>query len=355
MSKNLEKEIEALKKENRLLDSKIIELYTLYNMSKKLSLAMKLEEIFSGTMEVISGSLDIDDFCIMLLDKKTQSLHISACYGDIDLSGTSFSVGEGVTGMVVKTGERRLISDVSQCEDFLFYKGKKKNIGSFLCVPLKGRDGEVLGAFNVHKHEAHSFTGVDVDFFAEVADHIAAAVYKALSLRRMEELSNRDPLTGLFNRRYFFDHFEKEVERLKRYNHHSSLILLDVDYFKNFNDVNGHLLGDEALKAVAKVLINNTRDADVIARFGGEEFIVILPETEKEKAMAAAEKIRQAIEDEKVAGEENQPGGKLTATIGVSSMPDDAIFASEIVDCADKALYLGKTKGRNIVVAYTEK
>lgn len=355
MSNNLENEVEELRKQNRFLDSKMIEIYTLYNISKRLSLATKLEEVFSGSMDVISGSLEIDDFCIMLLDEKGDSLYVNACHGEVDLVGTSFKVGDGVTGMAVQTGEKKLISDVSKCDEFLFYNGKKNNIGSFLCIPLKGKDKEVIGALNVHKSQPDSFTEADLEFFGEIATHIAAAIFKALSLRRMEELSNRDPLTGLFNRRYFFDYFEKEVERVKRHKHHSSLILIDVDYFKNFNDKNGHLLGDEALKTVARILSDNCRVADVIARFGGEEFIIILQETGKAKAVAVAEKIRQAIEDEPVAGEENQPGAKLTATLGVSSMPDDAVFASEIVDCADKALYLGKTMGRNIVVSYMEK
>lgn len=349
----LEKRIESLEKENIILDSKILELYTLYSISKKLSMATQLEEIFNGTMEHISRSLQIDDFCILLKDESGEVLKVSASHGDVDLTDITLSVGEGLTGKVALTGEKILARDVSKEPEFLFYKGKKKNIGSFLCIPLMGSDGRVIGILNVHKPEVNAFAVTDLELFEEVAGQIAIALDKALSFRNIKELSIRDELTGLYNRRYFFDYFEKDMERAKRYGRELSLIIIDIDYFKNFNDTNGHLLGDKALKKVASLLSDAVRTADVVARFGGEEFVVLLPEVGKDYAMQVAEKLREVIELEKFEGEENQPGGKLTATFGVSSFSDDTAYATELIDCADKALYTGKTKGRNIVSPFT--
>lgn len=349
----LEKRIDSLEKENILLDSKILELYTLYSISKKLSMVTQLEEIFNGTMEHISRSLQIDDFCIFLKDETGEVLKVSASHGDVDLTDITLSVGEGLTGKVALTGMKILSKDVSKEPEFLFYRGKKKNIGSFLCLPLMGSDGRVIGILNVHKPEVDAFADTDIELFEEVAGQIAVALDKALSFRNIKELSIRDELTGLYNRRYFFDYFEKDVERAKRYDRELSLIIIDIDYFKNFNDTNGHLLGDKALKKFASLLLATVRNADIVARFGGEEFIVLLPEVNKGGAVQAAEKMRKAIELEVFEGEENQPGGKMTATFGVSSFSDDATYATELIDCADKALYTGKAKGRNIVFPFT--
>lgn len=349
----LEKRIDSLEKENIILDSKILELYTLYSISKKLSMATQLEEIFNGTMEHISRSLQIDDFCILLKDESGKGLKVSASHGDIDLTNVTLSVGEGLTGKVALNGEKILSRDVSKEPDFLFYRGKKKNIGSFLCIPLMDSEAKVIGTLNVHKPQVNAFSVTDLELFEEVAGQIAVALDKAMSFRNIKELALRDELTGLYNRRYFFDYFEKGVERARRYDRELSLIIIDIDYFKNFNDTNGHLLGDKALKKFASLLLATVRNADVVARFGGEEFIVLLPEVHKDGAVRAADKLRKAIEFEKFEGEENQPGGKLTATFGVSSFSDDAKYATELIDCADKALYTGKTKGRNIVLPFT--
>jgi len=121
--------------------------------------------------------------------------------------------------------------------------------------------------------------------------------------------SDFDALTGLYNRRYFFDYFEREMVRAKRYEHNVSIIVIDVDHFKNFNDKNGHVLGDVALKMVASQLTKNLRQSDVVARLGGEEFIVLLTETPKNDAVEVAEKLRKAIELEPIKGEESQAAG----------------------------------------------
>ncbi|MBE9535994.1 MAG: sensor domain-containing diguanylate cyclase [Proteobacteria bacterium] len=356
MDKNLELKdrVDSLEKENRLLDAKVLEIYSLYNISKRLSVTTQLEEIFNGTMDIIGTSLNIDDFCILLLDVNRKKLIVGGLHSDTDLKDVEFKLGEGICGRVAESGEMSLVPDVSKVSDFLFYKGKKTNIGSFLSIPLKGRSGEVLGVLNVNKAEIDSFSAQDVDLFTEVAEQIAVAVDKALSLKNLKDISIRDPLTGLYNRRYFFEHFERDIDRSKRYGGAVSIIICDIDFFKNFNDSNGHLKGDDALKAVAKIFEKSLRKSDVAARFGGEEFIAILPETPKEWAMEVAEKLRASIDAESVEGQENQPGGNLTATFGVACYPDDADFGAELIDCADKALYLGKAKGRNIVVPYVK-
>lgn len=349
---DLEERISELERENMILDSKVLELYTLYNISKRLGMATQLDEIFNGTMEVISHSLSIDDFCIMLLNDSRDKLVLSASHGDEFLDDVSFDIGEGVTGNAVLTGDLRVIQDVSRCDEFLFYKGQKKNIGSFLCVPLKCKSGLIIGTLNVHKAEPNALSERDIELFSEVSDQIASAINKAISYKNMEELSIRDELTGLYNRRYFFEYFEKEIASANRRRQFIALILIDIDNFKNFNDKNGHILGDNALRSVASILQNNIRTCDVSARYGGEEFIVLLPETDKDGALKLAEKLKTSILHEYIKGQENQPGGNLTASFGVATFPDDAVYATELLDCADRAMYQGKSLGKNIVVSF---
>jgi diguanylate cyclase (GGDEF)-like protein len=161
-----------------------------------------------------------------------------------------------------------------------------------------------------------------------------------------------DELTGLYNRRYFNDAIHREVERFKRFGQRFSLIMLDVDHFKRFNDTYGHVAGDDALQAVSGVLRDTARTFDHVVRYGGEEFALILPHTHADQAMAAAERLRRAVEKRPV-----QVQGTpvvVTVSLGVACFPEDAINARELVSRADEALYEAKTN-RNSVCAYTEK
>ena len=266
---DFKKRLKELERENNILDAKIMEIYALYNISKRLNMSLQLDEIFNGTMDHISESLEMDDFCVLLFDDNGEDLVISASHSTCLLEGVSFAAGEGVSGKVALSGEARLIQDVGKCEDFLFYKGKKMNIGSFYCVPLK-KDEDVLGVLNVHKQKTSGFDEKSCAIFNEVAEQIAIAVHKALAFRDMKELAIRDELTGLYNRRYFFDTFEREMSRAKRYEREISVIICDIDNFKNFNDTHGHLMGDKLLKAFSDILVKNVRQSDVVARLGGE-------------------------------------------------------------------------------------
>jgi len=347
----MKRERDNLEKTNKELDAKLLELYSLYNISKALHLSIAVEDIFSGILHIVGKTLQIDDFCIMLFDEDRQELVMRACYPDADnLSNVRFKTGEGVSGTVAKTGEPALVQDVSLEPKFMFYKGAKTDIGAFMCVPLIGRYGDILGVLNIHKGKPNSLTDHDTMFFREVGEQIAVTIERALIYEKTKEASIHDDLTGLYNRKYFFEYLETELARGSRHGKCFSILMVDIDHFKNFNDKNGHLKGDDALKQTARLLVNTLRCSDVVARYGGEEFVCLLPETSKNIAVVASEKLRKVVEGSAYVGGENQPGGRLTITIGVSTWPDDARVAAELVDYADKALYLGKSRGRNMVI-----
>jgi diguanylate cyclase (GGDEF)-like protein len=159
-----------------------------------------------------------------------------------------------------------------------------------------------------------------------------------------------DGLTGLYNRRFFNQELDREIQRSYRHLLKMSLVLMDVDHFKKYNDSNGHQAGDAVLRKVADVLRSQTRVCDMECRYGGEEFAIILPETSKRQARVLAEKIRKEIEQTHFEFQDNQPGGRVTISVGVSTFPDDAVHLKDLIEKADQALYRAKEGGRNSVV-----
>lgn len=167
--------------------------------------------------------------------------------------------------------------------------------------------------------------------------------------KELENLVITDEKTKLFNFRHFKSELQAEIARAKRFGEAVSLIMIDADKFKHYNDTNGHILGDEALIKMAKLMKTHCRETDKPARFGGEEFAILLPRTTKEEAVVLAERIRKAIEDAVFVNQEKQPGGNFTASLGVASYPEDCTDAETLINAADKALYKAKEKGRNRV------
>jgi diguanylate cyclase (GGDEF)-like protein len=163
-----------------------------------------------------------------------------------------------------------------------------------------------------------------------------------------------DELTKLYNYRYLMRELQREINRTQRFGRPFSILMIDVDYFKNYNDLNGHLRGDVLLKKVAKILIHNTRKTDTVARYGGEEFLIILPGIPKAKAEIIAKKIQQLVEKEKFYNQQNQPGKNLTISIGVSTFPEDSKDLRTLIGKADISLYKAKKQGRNCVVVYSD-
>ena len=170
----------------------------------------------------------------------------------------------------------------------------------------------------------------------------------------LKELAVRDGLTGLFNHRYFQEDLASELLRAGRYKRIFSLIFLDIDYFKNYNDTHGHTQGDKMLRTLGQILKKSLRKTDLIARYGGDEFVIMLPETEKAQTRMVAEKICKFVSDYPFQGRETQPQGKVTLSIGVATFPMDGLDGSSLINGADQALYQAKKNGRNQVSSSTE-
>ncbi len=173
-------------------------------------------------------------------------------------------------------------------------------------------------------------------------------------LEQTQELSISDGLTGLYNQMHFFELLSLETKKSQRHKLSYSLIMFDVDFFKNYNDHNGHIHGSEILKSIGAIMKNKFRTTDLLAKYGGDEFVVILPQTDKVGAYLAAERLRESIEKQVFPGAETQPQKKLTISIGLASYPEHGLNDEEILNYADKALYFAKESGRNRTHIYNE-
>lgn len=219
-------------------------------------------------------------------------------------------------------------------------------VGNYVTKPIR----ELAGA--TRKVAGGEMPRVDVKRDDEIGQLSESFNVMVEAVKRRDEalksLATIDGLTGLFNHRYLKSELDRHVKAAQRFSRPLSLIIADIDYFKHYNDRNGHSQGDAALKAVASVFMRSVREVDIAARYGGEEFVVILPETPFESALVAAERIRKKVEEEPVANEETQPNGKITVSIGVATLKegDDMI---KLIEAADKALYAAKEEGRNRV------
>jgi diguanylate cyclase (GGDEF)-like protein len=167
--------------------------------------------------------------------------------------------------------------------------------------------------------------------------------------RQLREIAVRDGLTGLYNHRYFREALDLEIARARRHRRTFSLIFMDLDHFKHYNDALGHLAGDELLRELAGLIKKSCRTTTIAARYGGEEFVMLTPETDKECARICAERLRNSIESHPFAGRDQQPAGTVTLSIGVSTFPEDGYDADSLIAKADSALYRAKEQGRNLV------
>lgn len=332
----------------------IQDLALLYEIGQGVSQTIDLQELLDRMTAVLSTHLDLREFAILLLDDDRKYLQVKAAYGFPDrarIHDMICHLGEGVSGEVARTGKPLYVRDTSRDDRYLHYHGEFQEEGSLLSVPLHYKR-EVLGVANFGRGRVASFTENDLRIFGLVANQIALAIANARLYSKTRELAIRDDLTGLFNRRHFQEVLHIEWKRAVRFRRALTVLMIDVDFFKSFNDTHGHLFGDQVLRRIAELLHRNVREVDTLARFGGEEFVVLLPDTDRAGALHVAEKLRQLVERERfpIPGEDKHQA--LTISLGIAGYPDDAPQMDDLIDHADIALYDAKDSGRNRVVCY---
>ena len=258
--------------------------------------------------------------------------------------GLKFVFGEGVTGVAAEIGKPVLVPDVMQDARVKFKEQPDLPKGSMLAVPMLFQ-GKVIGVMSFFHQKTNAFDEQDVTMLDTLGALVSIALKNAELYEETVELATTDPLTGVMNRRAMERLIQNEILRAQRFSTPLSILLVDVDYFKIYNDRMGHLLGDVALKEIALCLQQSVRKVDGVARFGGEEFCVILPQTGPEAALEVAEKLTQAVRRLKIKGFEEQPLGHLSVSTGIAWFPKTP--EKDLMGAADEALYAAKHQGRD--------
>lgn len=341
-----------IKINNNDFEKKFAILKSIYEIGKLLTSTLDSEKVLQLITEKVGELLSAKNWSLLFVDDKTQELYFGIVVGDGSdkIKGKRLKLNEGIAGWVATNRKPILIPDVSK--DPRFFSGIDKISGfkteSIICAPLISRD-RVLGVIElINKKIGDEFTESDLESLTHLADYIAIAIDNAKNFEKIQELTIKDDLTCLYNTRFFHEMLEREIKRAMRKKRDLSLIFMDLDHFKEVNDTYGHLYGSMLLKQVAEVIRNSVRNIDIPIRYGGDEFVIILPETNKNQAEVVAKRILENIRNSIFLQEEGL-NLKLTASIGFASYPEDAKDKEGLIKSADNAMYQVKNTTRNNV------
>ena len=303
-----------------------------------------LEVVLNKFAEMVSDLLKVENVILQLYSDEERKFFMRVLKGRKEIELADRILKEDV----IEEGRSHLINNLIS---FPFYKVLyEQGFRSFIVAPLRRRN-RIIGLIAALSEKEGEFTSQKLDILTIISAEAGLIVENAHLLEKTKLLSITDGLTEIYNHRHFQECIRKEIEKTEKANFPLSLIMGDIDNFKNYNDTNGHPEGDKVLREIAQILKRNTKGSDTVARYGGEEFVIILPNTTKENALIVAENLRKKIEESKFPFEEkSQPTGKLTITFGVANYPLDAKSVRDLIKEADRALYRGKEEGKNRVV-----
>lgn len=337
----------ALKTEE--LERRLRERALLFEILRESASSLDLERVLERLASRLGPALELRELAV-LLREPDGSYRVRACWGfavPAAVMGRSLEVGRGVTSASTASGKPVVIEDVSSAPDYLAFWDEVPRTGSFMSVPIRLRD-EVIGAIALTRPPEHPLTDHEMRFLCALADQVALSIHNAQLFARVEVLSMTDELTKLPNRRYLNQALSLEIAIAHRHGHPLSILMVDIDHFKKLNDRAGHPIGDEALLRVAECLKGSLRESDVVARWGGEEFVVLLPHTAQSEAVEVAEKVRRAVAAIETPWSREQPSGHLTVSVGVAQLAPGEDGAA-LVQRADRAVYAAKREGRDRV------
>jgi diguanylate cyclase (GGDEF)-like protein len=321
-------------------------------MINKLAMIEEKGELYQNILAMGAELVQASCGSLMLTDDGRQEMRIEATIRmNLHLARSlSVRVGSGIAGRVAESGHPLLVNDIEKDERVGEPNRPRFRTKSFISIPLKFKD-TVLGVLNLSDKENNGiFTEADLEVLLSFVNPAAAMIHRTTAMERselLERLSVTDPLTELHNRRFLQKRMEEELNRSSRNKLPLTVIFIDLDHFKLYNDLCGHVGGDRALKRSAKILLAAVREMDLVARFGGEEFCVILPGTSKKESLFVAERIRRSIEQEPFPSEEQLPLKRLTTSLGIAAFPEDGTTVNALINSADMALYQAKAQGRN--------
>jgi len=312
-------------------------------IARETTAVLDQEELLIKVCSVIQQRFEVGHVSVLL--REDDGLLLRASQGTFTASaaaGGRLSASAGLWGRTLAAGKTLIESDVRSCPEYVGFYHETR---SRMCIPLVSF-GQTLGVLMLESELTGSFNEGDVESLEAVADICATAIQNAHYVERVKQLAYLDGLTGIFNRRYFEMRVVEEIDRARRFNSGMAVLMIDIDQFKRLNDDFGHLLGDEVLRQVSSMFHGQVRKIDVVCRYGGEEFAILLSQTNPQHALAVAEKLRRLVETWQFPGVPQS----VTISSGVATYPDHGTTRDELVKSADAGLYAAKQGGRNRVL-----
>ena len=306
-------------------------------------------KVIELVMEKVQQLIPSEAWSMLMVDEEKQDLRFEVALGakGKDISSLRLKIGEGVAGWVAQTGRPAIVNDTARDPRFAarFDLKTQFQTRSILCAPLISR-GRTIGVVEILNKLGGRFTRSDLDVLMTLVEPCAIAIENAILFQRTEQLTITDDLTRLFNSRYMNVYLSREIKRCKRHGIPLSVIFLDLDGFKNINDQYGHLAGSGTLTEVGAILAQGVRESDILARYGGDEFVVVLPETPAAGALVIAERLRRAIEEHRFL-EGQGFSARISASFGIAAYPDHALTPEGLIQKADQAMYRVKEREKN--------
>lgn len=353
MEKNaLQPENECPECGNESLQKQIDALRDLIEVAKTVVSTLDLDTLLQAIMVSAMHYAETPAGSVALFDSNKRELSLHAHCGlsadFIKVERWHVSAG-GLTEQILNSGEIFIVGDTEQTRFFHNPVAVKEGIRSLICVPLVFQS-DIVGILYLDDFVPRDFDRSRLELLSILASFAALAIHNAKLHNKTKLMAITDFLTGLFNHRYFQQIFSQELGRARRYQKLMSLIILDIDDFKHFNDRFGHAVGDKVLIAIGEIMLRSLRKVDYAFRYGGEEFVVILPETSLEHAVLTAERLREKIAAEAMLEVPEADGVRVTVSSGVACYPEDGTNREDLFSLMDSFLYKAKSLGKNKVV-----
>ncbi|MHB1017224.1 MAG: sensor domain-containing diguanylate cyclase [Coriobacteriia bacterium] len=347
--RRLQSSKEALERANEELESRLAEIFFTHEFFKALTTFSSVDDVTSLIVDGANGILGAEISAVYLFDQRDWTLRLRASQGRLEeYFRPMVAVSETLLGVAFREGFVQQ-TDVTEGAGLADWTVQPEELRSQAAMPLRSGDS-VIGVLLIASATYRELTQAERDRLQVIANQSSLALQNALLHEELERLSVTDRLTELYNHGYLHSRLDEEIERAMRFGHRLSVIMLDIDDFKKFNDRYGHPKGDTVLRAVSAIVKQNLREIDVAARYGGEEFVVVLPETDVAGALAVAERIRVSTESFPHITDERGERVAQTVSLGVATYPVHASDGASLIEAADQAMYQAKRTGKNRVV-----